>query len=187
MKFAFGTTSILRRTLIVLLALGLAACNAPQNSAIEAGPSYRDQKTLIGVTSRFDERKFEGLWHLRGYLPEAERFDQMTFRVDGTGPTIRLGANVCDAAGICGQSAEDLATKRAGKGRYIIDTLSGEKRRVWVLWVDEGFRTAVVGNPEGSFAWIIDRSAKGGADRIKAAREILDFNGYDVSQLKVKK
>ena len=69
----------------------------------------------------------------------------------------------------------------------MIKTLDGVDRRLWVLWVDEGFRTAVIGNPEGTFAWIIDRSQKGGADRITAAREILDFNGYDVSQLKVKK
>ena len=53
---------------------------------------------------------------------------------------------------------------------------------VVVLWVDEGFRTASIGTPDGSFGWIIDRAARGGADRIKAAGEILAFNGYDVTR-----
>jgi apolipoprotein D and lipocalin family protein len=61
----------------------------------------------------------------------------------------------------------------------------GEMRAFWVLWVDEGFRTAVLGNPDGTFGWIVDRSTRGGADRIRAAREILDFNGYNVSQLRM--
>ena len=60
-----------------------------------------------------------------------------------------------------------------------------EARQFWVLWVDEGFRTAVLGNPDGTFGWIVDRSTTGGADRIKAAREILDFNGYDTGRLRV--
>jgi apolipoprotein D and lipocalin family protein len=30
---------------------------------------------------------------------------------------------------------------------------------------------------------VIDRARPGGADRVKAATEILDFNGWDVSRL----
>jgi apolipoprotein D and lipocalin family protein len=56
-----------------------------------------------------------------------------------------------------------------------------------VLWVDEGFRTAVLGNKVGDFGWIIDRSTTGGAERITAAREILDFNGYAVQMLRTVK
>ena len=187
MKTMDGIASVLRRYFVGALATGLVACNAPLDSALESGASYRDQETLIGVTSRFEESRFVGLWHLRAYLPASERYDQLAFGLDGTTPKVSLAANVCDAAGICGFFAEDLNAKRVGNGHYLIDTLNGTKRKMWVLWVDEGFRTAVIGNPEGTFAWILDRSATGGADRIKAAREILDFNGYDVSQLKVQK
>ena len=52
-----------------------------------------------------------------------------------------------------------------------------------MLWVDDDFRTAALGTPDGSLGWIIDRSATGGTDRIAAAREIMEFNGYDVSKL----
>ena len=73
-----------------------------------------------------------------------------------------------------------------GQGRYALSRPDGSTRTLWVLWVDEGFRTAVVGNPAGDFGWILDRSASGGADRIAAAREILDFNGYDTDQLRIR-
>jgi len=52
-----------------------------------------------------------------------------------------------------------------------------------VLWVDEGYRTAVVGAPNGRSGWILNRDPQIPADRLAAAREILDFNGYDLSRL----
>ncbi len=101
---------------------------------------------------------------------------------------MRLGASVCDRGGVCGEVARGSAADGAlGKGQFSVTMPGGETRDFWVLWVDEGFRTAVLGNPTGDFGWIVDRSTTGGADRITAAREILDFNGYDVSQLRVTK
>lgn len=100
---------------------------------------------------------------------------------------MRLGVFVCDGAGVCGDYAEDLPTTKNGKGRYSVKMPNGQTREFWVLWVDEGFRTAVLGNKQGDFGWIVDRSTTGGADRIKAAREILDFNGYNVSLLRTVK
>lgn len=56
---------------------------------------------------------------------------------------------------------------------------------IWVLWIDEDHRTAVLGNPSGSFAQIINRTPTLRADRLQAAKDILKFNGYDLSQLKM--
>lgn len=168
---------------VALVALGACAAQAPVPEG--AGPGYRDQSALIGVTSRYDARKFAGVWYVRaGFDPSLGR---MAFRFTDTpkGPVMRLGVFVCDPAGICGDFAEDLPVQRLGKGRYRVTMPNGVVRDFWVLWVDEGFRTAVLGNETGDFGWIVDRSTKGGADRITAAREILDFNGYDVGQLKV--
>jgi len=53
----------------------------------------------------------------------------------------------------------------------------------WVLWTDEGYRTAVVGAPDGRSGWILNRDPNIPDDRLKAAREVLDFNGYDLSRL----
>ena len=94
------------------------------------------------------------------------------------GPAFQL----CAQTG-CPDGGTLWLAQQQGQGRYALSLADGTTRALWVLWVDEGFRTAVVGNPAGDFGWILDRSATGGADRIAAAREILDFNGYDTGQL----
>jgi len=183
----FGVTSVLRRYFVGAALVVLAACSAPQDEAVEPVFSYRNQTVPIGVTSRFDAAKFAGPWQVRQVLPAEEKFGELRLITDNKGTRLRVAANVCDGAGICGTFAEDLATTREGRGRYIVTMPDGKRRKLWVLWVDEGFRTAVIGNPAGTYAWVLDRSRTGGADRIKAAREILDFNGYDPRQLKVVK
>lgn len=175
------------RAFSLLGALVLGACAATPPASVPAGPSYRDTSALIGVTSRFDAEKFGGVWYIRaGFDPALGR---MAFRMIDTpkGQVMRLGAFVCDPAGICGDFSEDMPVKRLGKGRFSVTMPNGQNREFWVLWVDEGFRTAVLGNKSGEFGWIVDRSTKGGADRLKAASEILDFNGYNVSLLRVVK
>ena len=121
---------------------------------------------------------------VRAYLPEGEEIDAIALDDRATGLQLQVTAFVCDPAGICGNFGDTLQVFREGEGQYLVQMPGGERRRMWVIWADEGFRTAVVGNPEGTFAWILDRQAKGGADRIRAAREILEFNGYDPRQLK---
>ncbi|WP_299024048.1 lipocalin family protein [uncultured Sulfitobacter sp.] len=173
------------RSLALAALLALGGCVAAPPAPVPLGPTYRDADALIGVTSRYDAQKFAGVWYIRaGFDPALGR---MAFRMIDTpkGRVMRLGAFVCDPAGICGDFSEDLPVTRLGKGQFRVTMPDGGTRDFWVLWVDEGFRTAVLGNKQGDFGWIVDRSTKGGADRIKAAREILDFNGYDVSRLKV--
>jgi len=160
-----------------LLALGACAATAPKITTLQG---YRDRSALIGVTSRFDTERFGGLWYVRAQFDPGA--PQLSFRL--MPDAMRLGAPACDAAGVCSEVAEDLPLRRLGNGRFSVVMPSGEAREFWVLWVDEGFRTAVLGNPQGTFGWIVDRSTTGGADRIRAAREILDFNGYDVSRLR---
>lgn len=53
------------------------------------------------------------------------------------------------------------------------------KAELWVKWMDFDDRTASIGSPSGEFGSIIDKSATGGADRIIAARDIMQWFGYD--------
>ena len=62
-------------------------------------------------------------------------------------------------------------------------TDSAKDPELWVIWMDEAVRTAVIATADGRAAFILDRKPEGGADRIEAAREILDFNGYDITRL----
>ncbi len=63
--------------------------------------------------------------------------------------------------------------KPAGPGRLAVE---GEADW-WVLWVDSGYRTLAIGTPSGAFGFVLDRGA-GAPDRLTAAREVFDFNGY---------
>ncbi len=60
---------------------------------------------------------------------------------------------------------------------------SGEVPELWILWVDDDFRTAVIGTPDGSLGWIMDRPGQASPDRTAAAREVLDWSGYDLGRL----
>lgn len=69
------------------------------------------------------------------------------------------------------------AAEMIGPGRLKV---AGLRAPLWVLWVDEGYRTIVLGTPDRSFAYILNRGADIAPDRLRAAREILDWNGYDL-------
>jgi apolipoprotein D and lipocalin family protein len=47
----------------------------------------------------------------------------------------------------------------------------------WILWVDSGYRTLAIGTPSGAFGFVLDRGTAA-PDRLTAAREVFDFNGY---------
>ncbi len=55
----------------------------------------------------------------------------------------------------------------------------------WVLWADTDLRTLVIGTPDGSFGFILDRAGPLPPDRLTAARQVLRFNGYDLARLAV--
>ena len=54
---------------------------------------------------------------------------------------------------------------------------------VWVLWVDQDYRVAALGTPSGDWAVVLARPGMGRGDLLGAAREVLDFNGYDLKRI----
>ncbi|MCT4556093.1 MAG: lipocalin family protein [Pelagimonas sp.] len=67
--------------------------------------------------------------------------------------------------------------KQLGPGRF---RFLG--REIWVHWMDADNRTAALGAPNGEMFWIMDRGDASG-DRLRAAREILEWYGYDLKQM----
>ncbi|MFC6637587.1 hypothetical protein [Sulfitobacter sediminilitoris] len=65
----------------------------------------------------------------------------------------------------------------------VLRQMGGDETLV-VMWIDEGFRTAAIGDADGRWAAILNRNRKAARDRITAATEILDFNGWDVAKLR---
>ncbi|WP_289081225.1 lipocalin family protein [uncultured Sulfitobacter sp.] len=166
----------MKRALLALALALLAGCGA---RVPDTAHGLRDSKALIGATSRYDAERFKGPWLVRDSFGDGVA--QVALVETTQGPAFQL----CSQIG-CGDGGTLWLAQQQGQGRYALSRPDGSTRTLWVLWVDEGFRTAVVGNPAGDFGWILDRSASGGADRIAAAREILDFNGYDTDQLRIR-
>ena len=67
-----------------------------------------------------------------------------------------------------------------GPGRLAVD---GFAEPWWLIWADDSARTAVLAAPSGTFAVVLDRG-RIAPDRLRAAREVLAFNGYAVSALR---
>jgi len=134
---------------------------------------FRDKGAPIYSSTRFEAARFAGDWIFREAVPAD---GPLSVTVSGVTPQGFLWDE--SGRGATGAYQRKVDARLTGTGRFTLDG-----REVWVLWVDDGFRTAALGTPDGSFGWILDRNAAGGGDRITAAREILDFNGYDVSKL----
>jgi len=64
-----------------------------------------------------------------------------------------------------------------GQGRFALGS-----QEVWIHWLDADNRTAALGDRAGTRVWIMDRKGYP-AERLRAAREILDWYGYDLDLL----
>ncbi|MBR9864035.1 MAG: hypothetical protein GYB24_11405 [Rhodobacteraceae bacterium] len=163
-----------RRLALCAALLGvLASCD---RGATPAGGAIRDDRVMMSATSRYDTARFAGDWITRADYAGDWRIAGFRF----------------DAERWVEQDAADGATREADvtpdqPAVFTLDYggLAGVTRQMVVLWVDEGFRTAALSTRDGSAAFIVDRKATGGADRIAAAVSALEHNGFDVARLRV--
>ncbi len=166
---------------------GLAALFLLASCGAVVGPGYRDQDVTIASSANFDASRYLGRWY------EVARYPN-PFQSDCAGAIAEYAAseitgqitvrNIClDADGRPSGEITGTATDE-GLGRLSV-RLQGVPvpAPYWVLWVDEGYRTAVVGAPNGRVGWILNRDPDIPPDRLAAAREVLDFNGYDLGPL----
>jgi len=149
-----------------ILALLLAGCVATPT------PGYRDLAQPLSITTHTAPDLWQGTWHLRAATPDERDMRALAF--DATG---RITP---DCAPTCGA---EWQAQSIGTNRWQLTGGEGQRRELWLIWIDESRRTAAVGEPKGRYAWVLDRAPAGGADRIQAAREILEFNGYDAGQI----
>lgn len=145
------------RVLILAALLGLASC---------AAPGHRDRAAPIAAIVSFDPARFAGVWH---EVAAIGRAPGARWQVGAEPFTI---ATTTDGAG---------TARLVGPGRIEAAAFPAP---LWVLWVDAGYRSAVIGSPDGRFAMLLDRAATMPADRLAAAREVLGWNGYDLAGLR---
>jgi len=169
----------------VLLLAGCAA--APDEDVGGLFEVYRDTDAPIASAALFSPERYLGTWY------EVARFS-VPFEAGCVGVTAEYGVigenvisvkNTCRNADGSVRSVIEGSAEIVGRGRLKVTfpSVPFGASDYWVLWVDEGYRTAVVGAPNGRSGWILNRDPVIPADRLVAAREILDFNGYDLSRL----
>jgi len=163
----------MRRLTAALLALTLAACGGSERVA-----AFRPADAPIWSSAAFAPGRITGRWH------------QVAAFSSGDGPGCRAGgAEVSEGAGglliaarLCLDGREVQVSgpvSMAGPGRLAVPGMEDW----WVIWVDSGYRTLAVGTPSGRFGFVLDRGDIP-PDRLTAAAEIFDFNGYPKARLK---
>ncbi len=168
--------------LIAALALAaaalLSACGgkapAPDHAA------YRNPGAPIWSIAAFDPTRLAGTWtEVAAFAPEGAACRPGGIEIARTPGELAAKGRLC-RSGI--PSVHSGALRPTGLGRL---TMAGEAEPWWVLWVDTDYRTLVIGTPSGRFGYILNRNGALPPDRMKAAREILDWNGYDLAGLRV--
>lgn len=156
-----------RRIAMVLRNLSLAAgllfvagCEAPQTRLPAADIPLRNPTAPIASQADAGLARLSGTWR----IVQSARLAPGT-ELEFTAQALRIGS-----------ARLPLAEDGAGRLRLGDEAL-------WVHWIDFDNRTAALGNPDGRRVWIIDRGAPS-ADRLKAARDILEWYGYDLGRMR---
>ena len=148
---------------------------------------YRDTDAPISSKAVFDVESYMGLWY------EVARFP-VPFEAGCVGVTAEYALrengtvsvqNICRNPDGTEKSRIDGTATVVGPGRLKVSFASVPfvAADYWVLWTDADYLTAVVGAPNGRSGWILNRTPDIPADRLQAAKDILRFNGYDVTRL----
>ena len=174
------------RTRIVMtgfVAIALSAC--------ASGGDYRDQTVPISTVASVDLERYQGLWY------EIARFP-VFFEEGCVGVTAEYALNLDGSVNVknsCRDGSLNAEPRSATASAEAVDA-SGAKLKVdflpyvpftsgdyWILDIDEGYETVVVGTPNGFAGWILARQPKISNARLQRGIKSLQKNGYDTNQL----
>lgn len=162
---------LIRRAILAAPVLLAACLGAGQGTG-----TFRDTGTPIWSAAALDPVSLAGDWQqVAGFASQTGGCRTGTLSIGPEAGGLKLSGSLC-----LNGKPERLRGRAdlTGPGRL---TVSGEEW--WILWVDSGYRTLVIGAPSGRFGLVLDRGAIP-PDRLQAARDVLDFNGYDLSLLR---
>ncbi|MDU9002754.1 hypothetical protein [Sedimentitalea todarodis] len=169
-----------RRLAVAVAMAALAGCDTTTG--------FRDSSARIAATTRFDPVEMRGKWVVRqraadassplATAPESFEFEA----VDGNQIAVIWSHRVCDAVK-CVDVRTPLTAKVTGPGRILMRRGEGPPTEHWVLWTDADYRVAAIGTPSGVFGWIMTKGAAR-ADLMQAGGEIMDWNGYEMTQFR---
>ena len=156
-------------------ALLLGGCAA---EPVATPVSFRAANAPIWSNAQFDISRLTGRWQqVAGFSTDGKDCAPGGIEVSGKLPSQTIAGRLC----LNGQSLSFSGPLSAtGPGRLTV-----ADQEWWVIWVDTDYRTMAIGTPSGAFGFILNRGGARPADRLRAAREIFDFNGYDTKGLKI--
>lgn len=128
----------------------------------------------MSSVAAFDPLRFSGRWNeVEAYVPQGAScvIGGLTFTPQKSGDATWTEGPCADGAPIRGLA------RRVGPGRFDV-----KGQTIWVLWVDQSYNTAVIATADGR-AHILSRQLSIPTDKRQAARDILGWNGFDLSQL----
>lgn len=151
--------------------LALLGCSAPAPAPVGPIP-LRKAGAPMWSAAGFLHHKLEGNWYqVAGFAAQAGSgcnpgqvqfyMSEGRFKVDG-----RLCLN-----GRLERLRTEIGT--SGPGRLTVQGMADW----WILWVDADYRTIAIATPSGEWGFVLDRK-NAPSDRLNAAAEIFDFNGY---------
>ncbi len=172
---------ILRSALACLAPTLLAGCLAapePNDPSLLRNPTVP-----LSIISRGGAETMNGEWQVRASSPGYSDMYSLTFNTKAAAlHTVEFQVESCDSSGNCEALSDGWQAQPVAQNRWkLTSETTDTEMELWVIWIDDGFRTAAVGSPDSDMAFILDRKPSGGADRIMAASEVLDFNGYNMS------
>jgi len=171
------------KRILLVLPLLLAAC--------AGGPSYRDTTVPLATAMQVDLNRYQGLWY------EIARFP-VSFEEGCVGVTAEYTLNPNGTVKVVNTCREGTLSAPPRSSEAIAETVDSSNSRLkvdfvplipftsgdyWVLDLDEGYQTVVVGTPTGFAGWILARQPQISEARINRGIEVLRANGYDTSQL----
>ena len=167
-------------------------------SPLPEATALRDTKTPISSQVDVTAKRLGGSWVVRHswpgqpYLAEPGADRRMpeggVLRLTQSEAGLQVSGQAFDIddAGNAGFESFTTVLAESGNGRFreAGGSAAFDGKMLWVLWMDADDRTAAIGTPGGEFGWIMDRRATGGQDRLKAAREIMKWMGYDMDAMR---
>lgn len=165
----------MRRVILAGL-VALAGCGA--KAPVPQG-SIRNPEAMISSAALFDPARFGGTWQVAQSAVRGCGGARQEWRWDGRGGYALSGIDCAGAvpAVLTGQAA------LTGPGGRILPETGFGAEPVFVLWVDQDYRVAALGTPSGHWGMVLTRPGMARGDLIGAAREVLDFNGYDTRRI----
>lgn len=159
---------------VVAVAMLAGCAGAPE------GP-IRNVGVPITSLALYDPARMAGDWHLVAAYGEEVACGPVTERWTPRGDgTLAVSGTACRGAS---RVSLDTVALPSGPGRFERRGVSG-RETLWVLWADADDRVAVIGTPDGGFGRILSREPALRPDLMQAARQVLDFNGYDLARLR---